>query len=278
MAEPAAASAAAPAGDDGSATASLRPPSLSLRWVPVWRRNFLVWQKLSIASLLGNFVDPLLYLLALGYGLGHFVGTIGGMPYASFLASGIVCSSAMNTATFEALYSAYTRMTTQQTWTGMLSTPLDVDDVVCGEMVWAGSKSLLGATAILVVATALGMAGGWTAVLVPPIALVAGTAFAALALVITAVSKSYDFFMYYFTLVVTPMMLTSGVFFPLEGLPVPIQLAAQMLPLAHAVALIRPLMAGAWPTAPLLHLLVLVGYGLGAYWLATVLLRRRLLS
>jgi lipooligosaccharide transport system permease protein len=253
-------------------------PSLSLRWIPVWQRHVLVWRKLSIPSLVGNFGDPLLYLLALGYGLGRFVGPMDGMPYISFLASGIVCSSAMNTATFESLYSAFTRMTTQQTWAGMLATPLDVDDIVMGEMVWAGSKSLISAGAILVVAAALGIAHGIQALLVLPVALLVGTCFAAMALVVTAISKSYEFFLYYVTLVVTPMMLFCGVFFPLRGLPIALQWVAEFLPLTHAVELIRPLIVGAWPVGALLHLLVLFAYGSISYWAATILIRKRLLA
>ncbi len=253
-------------------------PSLSFRWVRVWRRNSLVWRKLSIPSLIGNFGDPLLYLLALGYGLGSFVGTMQGMPYITFLASGIVCSSAMNTATFEALYSAYTRMTTQQTWAGMLATPLDVDDIVLGEMMWAGSKSLISAGAILCVAAMLGLVDGATSLLALPVVLLVGVCFAAMALVITAVSKSYDFFMYYFTLVVTPMMLFSGVFFPLKGLPAGIQWAAHALPLTHGVEIIRPLMIGEAPERALFHLGVLFAWTAVSYWLASGLLRRRMLT
>jgi lipooligosaccharide transport system permease protein len=255
-----------------------RLPSISLRWIPVWQRHVLVWRKLSVPSLVGNFGDPLLYLLALGYGLGHFVGSMDGMPYVTFLASGIVCSSAMNTATFESLYSSFTRMTTQQTWAGMLATPLDVDDIVMGEMVWAGTKSLMSAGAIFVVATALGVVEGVRAVLVLPLAFVVGICFAAMALVVTAISKSYEFFLYYVTLVVTPMMLFCGVFFPLQGLPMPLQFVAAFLPLTHAVELIRPLMTGTWPTRTVLHLCVLLAYAAGSYAVATALVRRRLLA
>jgi len=251
-------------------------PSPSLRWVPVWRRHTLVWRKLLVPSLVGNFGDPLLYLLALGYGLGRFVGEMNGMPYITFLASGIVCSSAMNTATFESLYSAYTRMTTQQTWAGMLATPLDVDDIVMGEMVWAGTKSMMSAGAILVVATILGIVQAKLVIFVLPVALLVGICFSAMALVVTTLSKSYDFFMYYVTLLVTPMMLFSGVFFPLDGLPTALQWTGTVLPLTHALAIIRPLVIGQWPQAPLLHLGVLVAYGTVAYTLATALARRRL--
>ena len=251
-------------------------PSLSWRWIPVWRRHVLVWRKLSLPSLVGNFGDPLLYLLALGYGLGRFVGSMDGMPYITFLASGIVCSSAMNTATFESLYSAFTRMTTQQTWAGMLAAPLDVDDIVMGEMMWAGSKSVISAGAILVVAAGLGVAHGAQMLLVLPVALLVGVCFGAMALVVTAISKSYEFFLYYVTLVVTPMMLFCGVFFPLQGLPPSLQCVAAFLPLTHGVEIIRPLMTGRWPHAAVLHVAVLLTYTTASYWAATELVRRRL--
>jgi lipooligosaccharide transport system permease protein len=244
--------------------------------VPVWQRNLLVWIKLVGPAMLGNFGEPLLYLLALGYGLGQLVGDIGGMPYPVFLASGIVCSSAMMTASFEGMYSAYTRMAVQRTWEAMLAAPLDVRDVVLGETLWAATKSLVSVAAILAVAAALGAVSGWEAVLVLPVGLLTGACFGALALAVTAFARSYDFFLYYHTLLVTPMMLFSGVFFPLEGMPEAIQLGARLLPLTHAVELVRPLMTGGEVPEPVLHLLVLGAYAVAATRLATHLVARRL--
>lgn len=252
------------------------PPTLA--FVPVWRRNLRVWRKLMLPSLMGNFGEPLLYLMALGYGFGRLVGEVDGMPYPVFLASGIVCSSAMTGASFEALYSAYTRMQMQQTWAAMMTAPLEVEDVVLGEVLWAASKALLNSTAILVVAALLGLVGGWTALLALPVVLLVGTCFAAMAMVVTAVARSYDFFLYYFTLLMTPMLLLSGVFFPLESLPPAVVTAVQFLPLAHAVALIRPLMSGEWPADVALHLAVPAAYAAAGWWAAAVLLRRRLVS
>ncbi len=253
-------------------------PALSLRLLPVWRRNFLVWRKLFGASMLANFIEPLLYLLALGFGLGVFVGEVQGMPYSVFLASGLVCASAMNTATFEGLYSAYARMAHQQTWGGMLATPLMVDDIVLGEILWAGTKSLISVAPILAVAAALGLVHDANALWVLPLVLLVGTSFAALALCITAFAKGYDFFVYYFTLVITPMFLLSGTFFPLDAMPEAVQWGAQILPLTHAVELARPLMTGAPLSQPLLHLAVLIAYGAGGLYLACILLRRRLVA
>lgn len=252
-------------------------PQLSLRFIPVWRRNFLVWRKIMLPSIMGNFGEPLLYLLAFGYGFGRLVGDLGDMSYMVFLASGIVCSSAMYTASFEGMYSAYTRMAEQQTWDGMLGTPLNLDDIVLGEVSWAATKALFSGAAILLVATLLGLVSDARALLVLPLILLAGGCFAACAMIMTALSRSYDFFLYYFTLIVAPMLLLSGVFFPMDQLPQALVVLVQCLPLVHVVELVRPLMTGVWPSGALLHLAVIIVYGLIGLSVSTWLLRRRLL-
>jgi lipooligosaccharide transport system permease protein len=228
--------------------------------------------------MLGNLADPLIYMLGLGYGLGAMLSDVGGMPYIAFLASGIVCSSTMMSASFEAMYSGFSRMHVQKTWDAIINAPVTLDDVVMGEAVWAASKSVLSGTAVLVVAAALGLAQSPLALWVLPVVFLTGLAFSALGLIMTAISPSYDFFMYYFTLVITPMMLLSGVFFPLEQLPAAIQAVAQALPLTHAVALARPLMQGSVPAGILLHVGVLLAYTVAGFYVALVLTRRRLLK
>lgn len=257
-------------------TPALAPRFSRYSW-PVWLRNFHVWRKLMVPSLLGNFGEPVLYLLALGYGFGRMVGHVGTLSYAQFLASGILCSSAMTAASFEAMYSAYTRLNVQQTWQAMLATPLGVDDIVIGEILWAGSKALINTSAILIVAAVLHLVGGWTVVFALPIALLTGLSFAALAMVVTAFARSYDFFIYYFTLGLTPLLLLSGVFFPLSELPHPVGLAVQFFPLAHAVALIRPLFLGRMPSHIAVHVVVIALYGLAALGVSVHLFRRRML-
>ncbi len=249
---------------------------LAGRWRAVWRRNARVWNKLAGPALLGNIGEPLLYLLALGFGLGVMVGEVSGQDYLSFLASGFVCASIMNTASFEGIYSAYTRMAVQETWGAMLHAPLEVEDIILGEAVWAASKATLSAALILLVAATLGAVHSWTALWLLPLALLGGLCFAAMALVVTAVSRSYDFFMYYFTLLLTPMLLISGVFFPSDNLPEAVQWLAQALPLSHLIALARPLMAGATPEAITLHLALPGIYAVLSLGLATRLVRRRL--
>ena len=122
------------------ATTILQPPRLSSRFVPVWRRNLLVWRKLAVASVLGNIADPLLYMLALGYGIGSLVGEVGGMSYIAFIGTGMVCQSAMFTSSFEGMYSAFSRMHVQRTWEAIINAPISLDDVVFAEWIWAGRR------------------------------------------------------------------------------------------------------------------------------------------
>ena len=121
-----------------------RLPVLRRDALAVWRRNVLVWRKLIGPSLLMNFGEPFIYLMGLGLGLGLFIGQMSGLSYLTFLASGIVASSAMNTASFEGMYSVYTRMVPQRTYDSMLATPLDVDDIIAGEMLWCATKGAVG--------------------------------------------------------------------------------------------------------------------------------------
>jgi lipooligosaccharide transport system permease protein len=257
---------------------ALHLPQPSLRFIHVWRRNRLVWRKLAIPSMLGNLADPMLYMLGLGYGLGAMLPEVGGMSYIAFLAAGTVCSSTMMSATFESMYSSFSRMHVQRTWDAIMNAPVVLDDVVFGEAVWAASKSFLSGGAVLAVAAALGLVGSPLALWVLPLVFVTGLAFAGLGLIMTSLSPSYDFFMYYFTLVITPMMLACGVFFPLEQLPSWLQVVAQALPLTHAVQLARPLMNGVVPDAIGWHVGALVAYAAAPIYVALVLARRRLLK
>ncbi|MES2561606.1 MAG: ABC transporter permease, partial [Pseudomonadota bacterium] len=249
-------------------------PRPTLRFVHIWRRNRLVWTKLAIPSMLGNLADPMLYMLGLGYGLGAMMPEVVGLSYIAFLAAGTVCSSTMMSASFEAMYSSFSRMHVQRTWDAIMNAPVSLDDVVLGEAIWAASKAFLSGAAVLLVATALGLVTSALALWVLPIVFITGLVFAGLGLIMTTLSPSYDFFMYYFTLAITPMMLASGVFFPLEQLPVWLQAVSQALPLTHAVALVRPLMNDVVPASILTHVLVLLTYAVLACYVALVLARR----
>jgi lipooligosaccharide transport system permease protein len=259
-------------------TASLlRPPEFSLRWTAVWQRNQLVWRKLAIASVLGNIADPLLYMVALGYGIGAFVPEVGGMKYIAFIGTGMVCQSAMMTSSFEAMYSAFSRMHMQRTWDAIINAPIALDDVLFAEWVWAASKAVISTTAILAVILALGFGHSWFAAWIVPLGFLVGLTFGAFGLVMNALAPGYDFFTYFFTLVLTPSLLLSGVFFPVAQMPPALQAVAGFVPLKHAIDLARPLLTGGPPPDAALHVGVLVVYAFAAYYVALVLTRRRLL-
>ena len=254
------------------------PPTLRLESLTVWRRNALVWRKLMAASLLLHFGEPLIYLLGIGYGLGRFVGEIDGMPYLTFLASGFIAWSAMNVASMESMWSVYTRMVPQQTYEAILATPAEVDDIVIGELLWCGTKSLMSGSAILAVAAMLGAVNDWSALLIIPVIFLTGVCFAAPGLVVTAYARTYEYFNFYMTLVMTPMFILCGVFYPVSSLPGPVQSAVQLLPLTHAVEIIRPIVVGQPVTDLGLHLGALALFGLVTTWAATILFRRRLVQ
>jgi len=248
---------------------------MSLRWVAVWRRNMLVWRKLMAASVLTNLADPLIMLFGLGYGLGALLPSIEGMPYIAFFAAGSLCTATMYTASFESMFSGFSRMHGQKTWDAILYAPLVIDDIVAGEVIWAASKAWLTGSTILAVIVVFGFAASPLVLLTLPAAFLVGLAFSSIGLVMTVLARNWDFFSFYMTLVMTPMMMISGVFFPAERLPAPLLAVAQALPLYHGVELVRPLIAGRLPEQPLLHALVLLGYAAAGYSLAIHFARRR---
>ena len=254
----------------------------AFRFWPVFMRNLLVWRKLAIPSLVANIAEPLMWLVAFGYGMGALVGEVSldgqKVPYILFLASGSICMSAMNAATFEALYSAFSRMHVQKTWDGILNAPMRLDDVLLAEMLWAAFKSVFTITAILGVMMGLGITHSWKLLAAWPILLCVGITFSCLALIFNALAKGYDFFTYYFTLFLTPMMFLSGVFFPRDQLPGLVRDISAWLPLTQAIALVRPLFLDQWPTQPVLHLAVLAVYAGVAWVIALRLTRKRFKS
>ena len=263
-------------------TSAWAPPRLSMRWWPIFLRNLLVWRKLAVPSLLANIAEPLIWLVAFGYGLGALVGqlTINGqpVPYILFLASGSICMSAMNAASFEALYSAFSRMHVQKTWDGILNAPVRLDDIVLAEMLWAAFKALFSVTAILGVMLALSISHSPKLLIAWPVLLGVGITFSCIALIFNALAKGYDFFTYYFTLGLSPMMFLSGVFFPREQLPDFVRAIADWLPLSAAVDLVRPLFLDQWPDHAWRHGAVLAAYTIVAFWMALALTRKRFRS
>ena len=252
--------------------------SLSTRFFTMWRRNFVVWLTYWRSSLVGNLLDPLFMLLGLGLGLGESIKEIGGMSYIQFIAPGVIASAGMYAATFECTFSTYTRMVPQKTFDSILMTPMTLDDVVAGEILWGATKAMESSAAILLVMVLLPMhlTPSWWALLVIPVSLLVGLMFASMALVYTSYSPAYDFFSYYFTLALTPQFLLSGIFFPIEGMPHWVQWISELMPLTHAVNLMRSLVMG-WVRSGLwLDMLWVLGFAALMYFLAARRMRRRM--
>jgi len=217
---------------------------LSYRIFKVWRRDLLVWQKYLAASLVANFGEPILYLVAMGYGLGRYVQDFNGVSYAQFIAPAILIVSVMNGASFETTFSSYTRMEVQKTFQGIAQTPVSMAEVVAGEILWAATKAMITSSVIFLVLLAFGLIKSPWVALMPVVMFSEGLMFACLGMLMTSIARSYDFFSYYFTLLISPMFLFSGTFFPLENLPRWAQIFAYFLPLTYPVRVARDLFAG----------------------------------
>lgn len=258
-----------------------KPPLISRRMLRLTFRNYKVWRKLTLPSISMNVLEPLVFLFGFGLGVGALIGDIEGTDYLQYIAAGMVGYGAMQSASFEALYSAFTRMHVQRTWQGILNTPMTLDDVLLGEWVWAGMKGAMAGVAMLLVVVVLGLAESWLALpFIMLVIILTALAFSAIGLAVNALANSYDFFSYYFTLFITPMMMLSGAFFPIAVLPAPLQIVSAFLPLTHSVELVRPLMTGGdiALSQMALSVVVLLIYTTVGLYLSTILTRRRLLK
>ncbi len=250
---------------------------LSLSAWRVWQRNWDVFMRLWRVELWPGFLEPVIILLAMGFGLGAFVQPIGGQTYLQFIAPGLVASSAMFSASFECTYGSFIRMSFQKTYDAILATPVMVDDVVTGEVLWGATRALFSGGVVLIVITAFGLVRSPAALLILVLLFLQGLGFSSLSLFFTGLAPSIYTFNYYFTLFITPLFFFSGIFFPLEQLPPIFQTLSWFTPLTHVVNLYRALVLGqvSWGLAwDLAWLVVFAGIFLS---LCQVVMRRRLI-
>src|SRR5437773_8299111 len=206
----------------------------TLRALRVWRRNLESWKRYAPSFFVAALGEPIFYLLAIGYGLGRYVTRIDGLPYAAFLAPGMVAFTAMNSATFETTFGSFTRMTEQNTYAAILATPCSVADIVAGDILWAASKSTLSVCFVLLLTALFGLLASPLALALVPVGFLVGLMFGGLGMMVTARAPSYDFFNNYFTLGLSVMFLFSAGFFPLQSLPPRARPPASLLPHRHA--------------------------------------------
>ena len=220
-----------------------RPSRISVRVLHVWQRNFRVYQKTWKIAFLPPLLEPLLYILAFGLGLAVMVGemNIAGRPiaYTTFIAPALIAVSIMYNAFFENTYNSFVRMYYQKTYDALLATPLNLEEIILGEMLWAATKSLIAATLMGIVLSLCGLLTFPGALLIPLLAVLGGLCFAGLGMICTALVPGIETFNLPIFLGITPMFLFSGTFFPLQNLPGWAQVIAQLLPLTHLVKLVR---------------------------------------
>jgi lipooligosaccharide transport system permease protein len=220
-------------------------PKLTYRVWKVWMRNWTVFMKTYKVNFFPPLLEPIFYLVALGFGLGSLVQNIEGLPYINFIAPALIAISMMNSSFFECTYGSFVRMYYQKTFDAIIATPVNIEEVIAGELVWGATRSLISSSIVLGVVAAFGLVSSPLFILIPVLAFFAGLMFAAIAMCFTAIAPNIDFFNYPAFLLITPMFLLSGTFFPLADLPgfVPI-IAKAFLPLTHAVNLTRSLILG----------------------------------
>lgn len=218
----------------------------------VWFRNLLVFRKNIKVNFLPPFVEPLLYLGAIGFGIGTYVGEVDGISFVRFIAPAILAASVMNASFFECAYGTYVRMYYGKAFEAMMATPIRLREIVIGEIFWGATRGLISACAILLILSLLGLADLPQSLAILPLAFLAGFLFSAIAACFSAVTPSIDALSYPSLLYIAPMFLFSGTFFPLSLLPEPLQVFAYVaLPLTHVVTLTRGIMVGGamplWP-------------------------------
>jgi lipooligosaccharide transport system permease protein len=221
-------------------------PRLTYRVWSVWRRNFDVFKKTIFVNFLPALLEPILYLAAFGVGLGALItGTIEGSSYIQFIGPGLISIAVMYGSFFECTYASFVRMYYQKTFDAIIATPINLDEVIAGELLWGATRATINGTIVLAIVAAFGLVSSPLALLVPVLAFLGGLLFASLGMCFTALATNIDFFNFPSFLFITPMFLLSGTFFPLTVLPSVLQTAAlAVLPLTHLVGLTRGLVLG----------------------------------
>jgi lipooligosaccharide transport system permease protein len=203
-----------------------------------------VFGKLWKSALLPQFIDPVFYLLAMGFGLGTYLTVVNGIPYKQFVGTGLMGSAVMWAATFETTWNIYFRMNETRLYDAMLTTPVEVPDIVAAEVGWAATRSIIYGSVFLAVVTAFGLVDSWWALTIPLFLFLGGACFGMMGLTFTTVAGKVEYFSFYYTLFITPMFLFSGLFYPLDRLPAWVDVAAWFTPLYHVVNICRELALG----------------------------------
>ena len=261
-------------------------PKLTYRLWKVWRRDLDAFMKTYKVNFVPPLLEPILYLLAIGFGFGALVSSsssstttaLGGVHYIQFIAPALVSIAMMYGSFFECTYGSFVRMYYQKTFDGIIATPVSVEEVIAGELLWGATRSVINSTIVLAVVAAFGLISSPLAILVIFLAFLVGLMFSSLGICFTALAPNIDFFNYPGFLFITPMFLLSGTFFPLTILPKPVQIVAQaILPLTHAVSLTRALILGPLDVSLLLSLAWILAVTFVFFIVSINLMKKRLI-
>jgi len=250
----------------------------SRRLIRMWQRNADVFLRLWRSIAPGFIIEPIILLLALGLGFGAFMGIIDGQQYIEFIVPGIIATYAMTSATFECTYGVFFRMEYRRTYDSILATPLNIEDIVAGEIFWGATRSMITAIIILIVAAFFQLLPSPWALLIPLVAILEGLMFASLGMVFTSLVPSVYSFNYYFTLFITPITFFSGAFFPLTSFPESVQIVSHMVPLTPAVDITRALVHGEFHPGLLLSLVAIILLAILFFSISVVTMRRRVIE
>ena len=242
----------------------------------LWQRDASIYKRTYKLNILPNFFEPFLYLLAMGLGLGAYLARVNGIKYIDYIAPGLVAVAAMYGASFEVTFNAFVKMQFGKIYDAVMSTPLTIEDIGLGEMLWSTTRALIYGTVFLAIAATFGVVHSWLAVLAPVAVAMTGMMFSTIGLSFTAVIPLIDYFTYYWTMFITPMFLFSGIFFPLDRLPQGVRVVAWFVPLHQAVNLMRALILTGDAGAAGASALWILGVTAALFVLPMNLLRRRL--
>jgi lipooligosaccharide transport system permease protein len=263
------------------ATAPVYPLPSARRALKLVQRNAIAYRRYWIAFVSG-FFEPLFYLGAVGFGVGRFVGTIeyGGaeLEYASFLAPGMLAASAFNGALFDGFFSPFFKLNWMKTYDGIIATPVNVSDIAVGEVIWALIRGTIYSTGFILVMLALGLVHSLWAILALPAVMLSGAALSAGAMVMTAKTKEISSLEKVMTLIVMPMFLFSGTFFPVSQYPDWLRPIVQLTPLYHSASLLRALTTGLVTVGQLVDVAYLIAMFVLCSALTIRFMRRRLIT
>lgn len=248
----------------------------SWRFIRMWQRNRDVFFRLWHTEAPGTIIEPIIILVAMGLGLGAYVGLVNGQEYMEFIVPGIIASYAMFSVFGECTYGTFFRMEERKTFDAIIATPLNVEDVVAGEIFWGATRGLMTGVVILVIAAAFQLVHSPWVALVPVLSFVQGVMFAAIAVFFTSLVPSFYTFNHLFTLFITPMFFFSGVFFPLSQFPDIVQNLSWIAPLTPVVMLMRALFLGEFGWVHVGAVAYIVAVSVVFFALALVRMRRRL--